>query len=270
MADCMLSAGGLVVIVASAYLDESYYKSAPGVYCIGACVFERDRHNELDCQWRDLLAEYSLPHFHMVDCVHGAGVFKSLKGDSALRSEIQTKFIDLLKAHAARSFFVTLDLEVAPQFSEASLHGVPGVEPHALCAYVAMHRIAKWAQTQGDEVEVASFFELGAAGRTQFDVIAGGLFNSDAVAARMRYAGHSYIPKNKCAGIQCADILAYLGAKDRKNNFEGRPRRKDLLSIAEAGLWSIHIDKANAGPLLAALKQQEAEAADRKRRGLLT
>ena len=58
-----------------------------------------------------------------------------------------------------------------------------------------------------------------------------------------RYAGHAFVPKEKSPAIQAADLLAWQWYKDKKNQGEGRPRRKDCASLLEKHHNAVHLDR---------------------------
>ena len=239
---------------AEAYFDESESRN-PGVYCVAGYVFTKERHEALRAIWVGILQEYGLSHFHMVDCAHGNKEFRRLS--MAQRVEVQTRLFDALKVHIERGICVTFDMSLAPQVAKAVLHGVANVDPYTLCAYVALDRVAAWGRSLGESVEVKYYFEAGSAGQVKADHLLRDLFSSKLIANRMRYGGHAFISKRKAVGVQCADVLAWQAAKDRKSIIDGRPRRKDFESLLESEHYAIHLDATSATRMFKALRRQE-------------
>lgn len=250
------------MILAETYFDES--ETADGrIFCVAGYVFQKDRLAALEDVWSAILVEFGLSHFHMVDCAHGNGEFARLTIEQ--RVEVQTKLFDALKEHMDHGICITFDTAAAEQFQAATLHGVVGVDPYTLCAYSALHSAGIWARKQSEPIQVAYFFEAGSANQAQANRVMHKLFDDPPVADRFRYAGHSFIPKRNSAAIQCADILAWQGAKDRKSLAEGRPRRKDLMNLLEREHYFTHLDANNAGRMLRALKRHERQASEKRR-----
>jgi len=57
------------------------------------------------------------------------------------------------------------------------------------------------------------------------------------------YAGHSFIPKEGCPGVQAADILAWHAGQDCKRALRGEPIRKDFASLHEIPHTVIHLTR---------------------------
>jgi Protein of unknown function (DUF3800) len=262
VADYVSFRRGLAVIFADAYFDESETKD-PHVFCVAGYIFRRDRAEALEVCWHDVLGDYGLSHFHMVDCAHGNGAFRALTREQ--RVEVQTRLFDLLKAHMQRGICVTFDMRLAPMLEQTVLHGVSKIDPYTLCAYVALDRAAAWARKLGEDVEVRYFFEAGSANQRRANELMRGLFRSTLVSDRFHYAGHAFISKRSAAGVQCADILAWQATKDRKSVVEGRARRKDFNSLLERDHYAVHLDVRSATPLLRSLKRFERQHEEMRR-----
>lgn len=231
------------------------------MYCVAGYVFRESRYEVLKPLWATALAKFGLTHFHMVDCAHGCEEYAGLSSET--RIACQTELMDLLKLHAEFGVCATMDKKTEREFANAKLHGVGDIDAHVMCAYVALHRMAAWSRQLDADVSTHYFFERGASGEAAFDHLLRSLFsNSPLVSERMRYSGHSFVPKREAAGVQCADILAWQGAKDRKSQKEGRARRADFKSLLEVDTYAVHVDSAHASQLLRLMKRQERQRAE--------
>jgi hypothetical protein len=97
--EILLPQGGFVMSMYEAYFDESGCDDYSRVLAIGGYVIRSDLAKRLDQKWKNVLVEYGLPYFHMVDCAHGNGVFSNLSKEQRVSAE--TKFIKLIKEYTA-------------------------------------------------------------------------------------------------------------------------------------------------------------------------
>jgi hypothetical protein len=87
-------------------------------------------------------------------------------------------------------------------------------------------------------------FEHGHGSEAQSQRVFSNLFKNKERAQIYRFAGYGFVRKEQSCGIQAADVLAWQWYKDRKNQMEGRPRRKDCASLLELHNTAVHLDRA--------------------------
>ena len=76
------------------------------------------------------------------------------------------------------------------------------------------------------------------------------LFAVQDKASDYRYPGFGCFPKRKSYAIQAADLLAWQWYKDKKNQSEGRPRRKDCESLLQLHHNAGHLDRSSLTTML--------------------
>ena len=70
-----------------AYFDESGTHDGAHVLCVAGYLFESKKCKSLDLAWQAMLAEYNLPFFHMVDCIHRVFPFDHLSKEECVAVE---------------------------------------------------------------------------------------------------------------------------------------------------------------------------------------
>jgi hypothetical protein len=212
--------------------DESGTHDGSPIVCVAGYVMEKEQARELDREWSEVLnwsaLPRALPYFHMADCAPdpGNGVFAGL--DKTLRIQLVARMIGVIKRRTVKGFAVTVNAE---EFAAIVKDHPLYRDPYVLAADAAMHGIMRWFKTLDAIERVAYVFETGHPSRTELDA----LIRLWSVVPKFRddchYAGHAFVPKAGNPVVQAADLLAWQWHKDRKNLLEGRPHRKDLLSL---------------------------------------
>jgi hypothetical protein len=89
--------------------------------------------------------------------------------------------------------------------------------------------------------KMAYFFEAGHESRTEADHIIKVLFSEERVRKDYRYSGHAFVLKEQTPAVQAADLLAWQWFTDKRHQVEGRPRRKDCISLLEHPHDATHV-----------------------------
>lgn len=240
--------------------DESGTHAGSGTICLAGYVMERPSARRLEEDWNAVLnwkgLPRPLPYFHMADCAAdpGNGVFKGLTKPQ--RIQVVSRLIGCIKQHTLYGFAVTLSV---PDFQTIIGEGNPFYpDPYVLAFHGVLSGISKFIRANPGVGRVAYFFEQGHAASRHADalmrVASAPQFESD-----YHYAGHLFVPKLGNPIVQAADLLAWQWLKDRRNQQEGRPRRKDLDSLLIHPHAHTHIDKGTLANL-ASLKEKAIEA----------
>lgn len=245
---------GLVVTL-FAYFDESENAQA-NIYCVAGYLFRSEALDSLEADWARILATYDAPHFHMVDCAHGDGVFKDWDKDKRIR--LQTDLFAVLTKYALVGFATTFDTEAADAIAAQSLYGSDSVSPHTLCAWWCLKGAAEWARDNEPNEDVAYFFESGSSRQRSLNGVLETMFGEGGLAGKYRYVSHTFIRKESCGAIQCADIAAWQIYKGRKCINERRPFRKDLNVLLGAIDHQVsHFDKSAIQGAVRVLKRAD-------------
>jgi hypothetical protein len=198
--------------------------------------------SEKRIQWRRVLEWKNLPYFHMVDCAHGSPPFDKLTKDE--RIDVATRMIAIIKKRAVQGMAVTIDENdfdaVVARYPDAKRSYKTA---YTFCSHSILAGVGSWLIANPKVASMAYIFEHGHNGKPQSERVFGNLFRNKEKAQLYRFAGLGYVPKEQSCGVQAADLLAWQWYKDRKNQMEGRPRRKDCASLLELHNSAIHLDR---------------------------
>jgi hypothetical protein len=254
----VLPFGGYVTIQCQAYFDESASHDGAPVLCIAGLIFKKSEANKLGREWRKVLHWKNLPYFRMVECAHGNGPFANLSKPE--RVEVATRMIEIIKRHAVQAIAITVDnRDFTDVMAEYPRAGRLYKAAYAFCTHSVLIGVRTWIYANPKVAQMAYFFEDGHASAGQAKLIMDDLFSYPEKCEVYRYAGYGFVPKQKSYAVQAADLLAWQWYKDKKNQAEGRARRKDCASLLQLHHNAVHLDRAGLinilenGPVLAPL-----------------
>ena len=95
-----------LVALFETYFDESGSHDGSEVLCVAGYIFQKEDCINLDWQWKEVLGQYQLPFFSMVDCAHGNDPFDKLTKPE--RIAVATRMIDLIKKYMRFGISVTI------------------------------------------------------------------------------------------------------------------------------------------------------------------
>jgi hypothetical protein len=208
-----------------AYLDESGTDTRSDVFVVAGYIVRSDAALIMDARWREVLAEYTIPYFHMVDCAHGGGIFKRFSKDE--RSEIAKKFIEIIREHVTLGSACIINPR---RFDEEKV----GADKYTFALHHCMVGLLSSPAGSGELNKISFFFEAGhESGYLAHKYIQE---KSKEWIIPLFYAGHSFVKKAEVPAVQAADILAWHAAKFVKRNYiEGNKKlRKDYASLLHA------------------------------------
>jgi hypothetical protein len=143
-----------------AYFDESLTSDGPRVMAVGGYLFTAERSKALAFAWREVLNQYGLPFFHMVDCAHGAPPFKDLGKEAC--DDVARHMIRLIREHMEYGVAYAVDdaaySELFP--TNSLLESLSGTS-YAHCCWACLASIGAWILGTHFEGEIAYFFEAG-------------------------------------------------------------------------------------------------------------
>jgi hypothetical protein len=211
-----------------AYFDESGSHEGSAILCIAGFLIESGAASSMDLAWTKLLADYSLPFFHMEECAHGIGVFKPLSLDERIAAE--TRAIGIMREFLTICFVISVDPFVFDQIVPVSpLLG----SAYSVCANACLHCVQIWADQNSYKGDIAYFFENGHKSQSEANEIMRKIFSVPRLRERFRYASHTFAEKRKVQLLQAADIVAWLWHTESKRKLlHTRPRRRaDLTAL---------------------------------------
>ena len=150
---------------AECYLDETETTGPRRYFAVAGIIFKEDAAVQHANCWKKMLSDWSLPYFHMSECVHRVGVFARLdrsECDLAARKAIQ-----IIRQHASAFIYVTIELSTF-EVEEDVLRHFGG--PYEFCALSVMPAVSMWCAKNTDVTEVRYFFESGATGQSNASV----------------------------------------------------------------------------------------------------
>lgn len=206
-----------------AYFDESGCDDQSKILAVGGYLFEAEKAKRADKKWRQVLRDYDLPYFHMVDCAHGNKPFDKLSGDQCI--EVEKRMIELIKRYAITGFVSLVN--------PGRYHNNLGTDAYTSCVHSCALAITSMVETLGIPGKVALFFEAGhsngpKANHFLYEAASKGSGFSDV------YASHTFAKKEEVRLLQAADLLVWQYAKFIKDKvWSTRKPRADFKSLVQ-------------------------------------
>jgi hypothetical protein len=264
----LLSADGYVTIQCQVFFDESATHDGTPILCIAGYIFRKNKAIKLGHEWRKVLRWKRLPYFRMVECAHGNGPFANLT--KAERVEVATRMIEIIKSYAVQGIAVTVDkLQFVSAMAEFPNFARVYKTAYICCTHIVLAGVSCWIEVNPLVGEMAYFFEAGHASASQSNKIMNELFHSPEMKAQYRYVAHGFVEKKNSFAVQAADLLAWQWYKDKKNQLEGRPRRKDCASLLQLHHDAAHLDRAGIIKIIESSNQMRGFSPALARRILL-
>jgi hypothetical protein len=211
----LLPEGGYFVSFATVYIDESGTHEGSDVMCLAGFLYERDHAILLDREWREVLARENMPYMRMSLFNNGRRPFDHLSDPR--RIEIGKQLIDIISRHRTLAFASGVNEKehescfrqyVAPERFKHKRHSA-----YVECLYDCLGMIRFWADANGFEGDISYIFEAGHADQSAANESINLVLKMPQTIEKIRYAGHSFLPKIKAIPLQSADMLAWLSYK---------------------------------------------------------
>jgi hypothetical protein len=239
------------------YFDESEDANAQ-ILCVGGYLFKNEKSKILRREWKHVLEREGLPYFHMVDCAHGNGFFKSFNKER--RIAIQTDLFDLLKKHLEVGITISFDLRYAQLCPSDTFNGFDVITPYTLCSYFCVMHGRKWSLDHAYVGQIDYLFEAGAADEGQANRFMSKIFDVPELRDNYRYGSHRFLTKAEEPLLQAADILVWSWAKFKKDEHDPTKKvRKDLLSLLDVPHFTIHFDEPTLLAFLETVSRTNAQ-----------
>lgn len=223
----LLRKGPSRLVFIEAYFDETNTHLEASMHSMAGYVFEKDKAVLLQNEWQPMLNKFGLPFFHMVECAHGNGLFKGISREN--RILIETNFIELVEKYAETGIAVSFDnRKFKATFGENEFIR----DYFSFFCGLCMAAVRSHTDKRPDVEGVAYFFERGNANQASAESYIQRAMASPSVCEAHKYSNHAFIPKEHCAAIQAADMLAWLHGKAIKD-LGVRPTRKDYIALTE-------------------------------------
>ncbi|WFU08800.1 DUF3800 domain-containing protein [Rhizobium sp. CB3090] len=229
-----------MTIKIQAFFDESGTHDGSQILGIAGYIFRKSEAIKLGHEWKKVLKLKNLPYFHMVDCAHGNGPFANLTRQE--RIEVETKIIEIVRKRSIQGFAVTV---VESEFKQA-LEDFPQIKEiygsaYSFSVHLILAGVLAWIGANPRAGEISYFFESGHSSASKANSVMNELFHHK--RQEYRYLRHGFVEKARSPAVQAADLLAWQWCKDKKNQMENRPRRKDCEALLKQRVNAIHLGR---------------------------
>lgn len=223
----------------TAYFDESYtHPPAPLVYTIAGYVSTNYQWRKFRKEWRTILDQEGLTHFHMVDfqaCKQPYGAWPKQKRIKFLQALHKT-----IHKRTVRSFTTSVNLSDYELLTEQEKYFFGS--PHVQATIHCMKLIAKWADNEKIKEPMPYVFESGSAHDKELRRLFDDTMDEGEKAA-YRCASISFADKKDIEMLQAADVLAYEITKEYSRQLtpnNTRPVRESIknLSLPRLDDWT--------------------------------
>jgi len=145
-----------------AYFDCSQSGQGNGVLVVAGWLSSGERWLRFEADWRSVLDEFNVPHFHMKEFAHSVGAFTNgWKGENDKRELFIRSLLSVIYDHAMASFSCMVENSVfAAVNQEYQLREYFGNE-YALCSRVCVAEVNKWIRAHGYPMPPEYVFEDG-------------------------------------------------------------------------------------------------------------
>jgi hypothetical protein len=216
------------------YFDESSTHAGSPLIVIAGAISDDVQWSFLESEWRDLLAQYQVPYFHMREFAHSIGPFKPWKGDEKRRRWFLERIVGILRRRVTVSIGLALFLDAYREVVTAEKMTEFGT-PYALCGNLCVRLTGEWAEQRDHGEPIRFVFE---AGVKEAPELLQGFKTAMAVAAvrtRYRMGSFEFAGKKDLGAIQAADFIAWELSKTMTEwQKDSRRRvRGSLLSLTD-------------------------------------
>jgi Protein of unknown function (DUF3800) len=192
------------------YFDESGSHRNSPVLCVAGYLFEKEKCQQLDLEWCEVLHGFQLPYFRMSDCAHGTGPFQQLNMQE--RVQCEAAMIGLIGKCALLGLAVAVNEDDYNTWTDANYIGTA----YTYCCWQILAGIQNWIVKNQFDGQIAYFFEAGHESAAEANAIMNRIFNNPRMRQSYRYAAHSFVDKRRVRPVQTADILAWQQATQVK------------------------------------------------------
>lgn len=240
-----------VIAVIVAYFDDSGTNPEHPAVVVGGCLATVESWVAFQREWRGILEEYHVPHFHMTDFDNRWGCFHRDKFPEENRIPLHRKLINTLKTKT-QAFIVAATNKKDYAKVQDFYNGHP---PYAYTVYQAIGGVAKWADEHGYEGPIVYVFDKGggskALGRkSSLDTLRDNILARPGLARQFRMhrlQSWNYGLMDDLSPLQGADMIAYEAWKDLQNDyFAERPvhwRKSVEKIVSNEHLYTGYFDK---------------------------
>lgn len=225
-----------------AYFDESGSHNGAPILCVGGYLFEREHCASFDTEWREMLCDFQIPYFHMVDCENGNPPFDKLRRH--LREAMVRRASRIINQSMSYGVVIAVNEdeynEIMPE------HPLIG-SAYSFVARQTFNAIKTWAEREKYNGPISYFFEAGHSHELDADRIMQEHVRSSEVRSSVRYYKHEFLRKEEVLALQAADLLVWHYHNDWCSYLRGQGSRNSYASLidgaAPENYWHFYWDK---------------------------
>lgn len=223
----------------AAYFDESIREDGDAPICVGGFIFKASDYRRFSERWRRevlrLPDRRTLRHFHTTDLFAGRGVYAGVTIDQRvqiLRNAV-TVICDLFYLGVGISFMQAEFERLAPPEWPKFRGSI-----YSACCHMCLQATAHWLRRNQCHLDVLYVFERGHKMQNEADTILKAIAADAEARKDWRYRQHKFEDKDKEAGLQAADLYAWLVTKTYAMKGKTLPRsvvpfREQILRLAK-------------------------------------
>jgi hypothetical protein len=204
-----------------------------GNLSVGSLLFRKKLIPPFEKEWRLMLRQNGLTHFHMTDCNAREGEFRG-KSDAQCDA-CAREAIRILIKYAVRGVIFSVKKS---DFQKIITPRGFLPNPFTLGAWFTLLDIRNWADQCDPIARISYVFEAGDDHQKDANALFLSIAEDPNRTAAYRYRNHAFLPKLKSLPTQAADILAWHGAKHTHRREKGNYR---LRGDFDAIVSSLHV-----------------------------
>lgn len=197
-----------LLMVLGGYFDESEREGADDPICVAGYVFKPGAYRIFAKRWRRFLRSAGLGHLHATDLY--AGVDSTYgKFDAKRRAALLARAVELINASYLVGIVAAFNRAEFERMAPEGFAAVNGSIYSSACQ-VCMRQTAFWLKAHSHYQNVAYVFEAGHKFQHEANAIMRPISSTAELTAMFRYHSHSFVRKEDAAGLQAADLLAWI------------------------------------------------------------
>jgi hypothetical protein len=210
------------------FCDESGSNDTPFM-CVSGYLIDSSVEHQFDLDWRMALDRFGISHFHMVDMAHRRGDFRGMNDID--RTSLAKNLIEIIHGYTIRGIGVISP--VKDYRDNFPFHpNMPNI--YNFLMWKCFQGAFYWLEENNQHRAMTFIVESGhpkmaSANRVQALALE---------LARQEHGlelSHAFVEKKESAVLQAADMFAWHVLKDKRNNIERRPRRRDYMALISNG-----------------------------------
>jgi len=132
------------------YFDESGAPEDSAFVVVSGYLSSVLEWEQFNRRWRDVLAKYDVPFFHLKDFAHSRGAFADWKGNEAKRKRFSRELTNQIRRYARHGFTAIVDVRDWRRANQKYLLDAPeidgGLACYPLCGKLCVELVKRWCE----------------------------------------------------------------------------------------------------------------------------